>query len=121
MITTAKSSPYARCETDERVAFDFADRVGEILRTKVHSLHPSRRSGEALAEIAREHQLATARFNELEGLEPEDEREDCSNCGGDRYVEGMVDAGRSNSAGYPIPDYRRELCPECDGTGRRAG
>jgi hypothetical protein len=118
MITTAKSSPYASCETDERVALDFADRVGEILRTKVHSLHPSRRSGEALAEIAKEHELATARFNELEGLEPELEPDACDNCGGDRYVERMVDRGRVNSAGYPIPDYRRELCPECDGTGR---
>jgi DNA-directed RNA polymerase subunit M/transcription elongation factor TFIIS len=117
LITTA-NSPYARCENDERVAFDFADRIGEILkRANGRSIY---HRTEALAAIAQEHQLATARFNELEGLEPEEEREDCPNCGGDRYVERMVNRGRENSAGYPIPEYRRELCPECDGTGRRA-
>jgi hypothetical protein len=115
MITTAKSSPYAGCENDERVAFDFADRVGAIL---ARPIYPSRRE-EALAEIQREHELASARFDEL--LAEQEESEACSTCGGDRYIERMVDASRSNSAGYPIPEYRRELCPECDGTGRRAG
>jgi hypothetical protein len=116
MITTA-NSPYAGCESDERVAFDFADRIGEILkRANGRSIY---HRTEALAVIEQEHQLASARFDEL--LAEQEESETCSTCGGDRYIERMVDAGRENSAGYPIPDYRRELCQECDGTGRRAG
>jgi hypothetical protein len=116
VITTA-SSPYARCRDTEGVAYEFLERVGTIFHANAWLIRQGR-SEEALAEIQRERELAIARWDEVEEQE---EHGVCPTCEGDRYIERMVDAGRSNSAGYPIPEYRRELCPECDGTGRRAG